>query len=147
MKKLFYFGLIKKALLIFLFLFTSSYAEGDYSGVHFTDYEENATVYLCNYYSQGYLKDILQNNNTAKNIVDGRFNSRYTSVSDIDKVNGVNKYRLARLRDASHLIDWNSYTDDFGMTLHQTNFIYALTGALIGFGFFFFSILIIVTRI
>ena len=147
MKKLLFFGLIKKALLIFLFLSSSSYASGTYSGIYFTDYEENATIYLCNYYSYQSLRDILTSSSTAKNIINSRVKSLFTSVYDIDRVSGVSSKKLHYLKQASHLINWNQYTDQFGMTLHQTNFIYALSGALLGFGFFFFSILIIVTRI
>jgi len=147
MKKLFYFGLFKKFLLIlFLFLSTSK-ADGTYSGIYFTTYEENATVYLCNYYSYGYLKDIVNNSTTANNIVNGRVDSLYTSVSDIDAISGVSKNRLHRLKQASHLIDWNKYSDDFGMTLHETNFIYALVAVLIGFVFLFFSVYVLVLKV
>ena len=86
MKKLFIFGLIKKVLLIFLFLSTSSYADGTYSGVYFTDYEENATLYLCNYYSYSDLKDILNNSSAANNLVNGRVSSLYSSISDVDSI-------------------------------------------------------------
>ena len=147
MKKLIIFGLIKK-IIIFVFLFsTTLHAEGDYSGVHFSDYEENATIFLCNNYSYQDLKDILISSSTAKNIVRDRIDSPYTSVSDIDSVSGVNKSRLHYLKQASHLVDWSLYSDEFGMSKHQTNFIYALSAVLIGFTFLFFSIFALITKV
>ena len=137
-------GLIKKALFIYLLTQTHLFGSGTYSKIYFTDYEENATVYLANYYSYQSFKNLRISATTSKNLVNDRKSSLYKTVSDIDAVSGISGTQLHYLKQQSHLIDWNIYTDDFGMTLHQTNFIYALVGSLIGFTFLFFFILSIV---
>jgi hypothetical protein len=138
--KIIIFSILKKLFLIYVLSSSLLRAEGTYSGVYFTDYEENATIYLCNYYPYQHFKNLYISSSTSKNIINNRF---YTSISDIDDVSGVAKKQLRYLREDSHLIDWNKYTDDFGMTLHQTNFIYALSGVLIGFSFLFVFISIV----
>jgi len=147
-KKIIFFGLIKKFLIIY-FLFSNSllFSSGTYSNTYFTDYEENATIYLANYYSYQSFKNLRISATTSKNLVNSRINSPYTSIADIDAVSGISKTQLNYLRQQSHLIDWNHYTDDFGMSLHQTNFIYALVGSLIGFVFLFFFVQIIISKV
>ncbi|WP_457744958.1 hypothetical protein [Sulfurimonas sp.] len=145
-KKIIIFGLLKKLVLVLFFMGVFSHAEGTYSGIYFTDYEENATLYFCNYYNYIDINDVVRNSNAANNIVNGRVDGLYSSISDIDSLGYVTANRLHRLKQESHLIDWNIYTDDFGMTLQQTNFIYALVGSLIGFTFLFFFIYILISR-
>jgi hypothetical protein len=143
-KKFLLFGLIKKALIIFFLFHSSLHASGTYSGIKFTDYEENATVYLANYYSYQTFKNLRITSTTSKNLINDRKKQLYKTVSDIDKVSGISGTQLSYLRQESHLIDWNKYTDDFGMSLHQTNFVYAILGALIGSIWLFFFIYMIV---
>jgi len=137
-------GLVKKALFIYLLTQTHLFGSGTYSGIYFTDYEENATLYLCNYYNYIDIYNTTRNRTASNNIVDTRVDGLYTSIQQIDDLGYVTANRLHRLKQQSHLIDWNVFTDDFGMTLHQTNFIYALVGSLIGFTFLFFFILSII---
>jgi hypothetical protein len=137
-------GLFKKLVLIYIFFYATAHAAGTYSGIYFDDYEEKATLYYCNYYSYTDFYNVLKNSSASKNIVNNRVNGLYTSIKDIDNLGYVTANRLHRLKQQSHLIDWNKYTDEFGMTLHQTNFIYALVGTLIGFTFLFFFIYIII---
>jgi hypothetical protein len=145
-KKFLLFGLIKKAILLFFLFHSSLFASGTYSGIYFTDYEENATVYLCNYYQYAHFKDLRITATTSKNLVNDRKNQLYTSVTDIDNVSGISGTQLAYLRQDSHLIDWNKYTNDYGMTLQQTSFMYALLGSLIGIVWLFFFIYMIVRK-
>ena len=145
-KKFLLLGLVKKAILIFFLFHSSLFASGTYSGVYFNDYEENATVYLCNYYPYAHFKNLRITATTSKNIINGRKTNLYNSVTDIDNISGISGTQLAYLRQDSHLIDWNHYTNDYGMTLIQTNFIYALLGAIIGSIFLFFFIYMIVRR-
>jgi len=137
-----------KKLLLLSLLFLSSLlslnASGTYSGVSFTDYEENATIYFVNYYSYQNLKGVLNSSSTSNKILSHRKDDLFTSIPEIDDISGVNTQRLHNLKQQGHLIDWNVYTDDFGLTLHQTNFLYGLTGVLIGFVFLFGFIQILI---
>jgi len=142
--KIIAFGLLKKLVLIYILFYGAAHASGTYSGIYFDDYEEKATLYLCNYYSYSYLNDVINNSTTSRNLINGRIETLYSTVSDIDDISGVGSKTLHYLKQESHLIDWNTYTDEFGMTLHQTNFMYALVGTLIGFTFLFFFIYIVI---
>ena len=136
-----------KKILIMSFLFLSFLrAEGTYSDVYFTDVEENATIYLCNYYSYSDFRNIRIDEDTATNIVNTRIDGLYESVEDIDDVDGIETNQLHYLKQKSHLIDWNVYTDDFGLTLHQTNFLFGLSGLLIGFIFLFGFIQVVISE-
>jgi len=138
---------MKKLLLItsFLFLSTLMNASVTIQGIYFNDYEEKASLYLCNYYPLQAFIDLGLSNIQSERIIDNRVNI-YTSLADMQNINSLDSYDLDRIKKQSHLIDWNVYTDDFGMTLHQTNFLYGLTGALIGFTFLFGFIQIIISE-
>jgi len=123
---------VKVLLTLFLFLISLN-ADEWIENVHFSDYELNASLYLCNYYSYQDFKDLRISSTTSKNLVNDRVSYDYGYMYDVADVSGVGTKQLDYIRRASHLIDWNTYTNDFGMTLHQTNFIYALLGALFGF--------------
>ena len=131
---------LKKFIFLYFLFYSPLNASGTYSNVDFNDYEENATLYLVNNYSYQDFKNLRISATTSKNIINGRVEWEYETIWDIDDISGISKKQLHYLKQESHLIDWNKYTDKFGMTLHQTNFIYALTGVLIGFTFMFFSI-------
>ena len=143
-KKILIFKKKKKFLLVYFLFYSTAHAEGTYSGIYFTSYEENATIYLANYYPYAHFKDLRITSTTSKNLVNGRKHNLYSSIDDIDSVSGISGTQLAYLRQDSHLIDWNNYTTDWGMTLHEQNFIYALLGTMIGFVFMFFFILTII---
>lgn len=138
-----------RKLLLLSFLFFSSllslHASGTYSGIYFTDYEEEASLYLCNYYSKQTFKDLGFGNTDANAIVNNRVNL-YTSITDIDNLSSIGSADLDKIKKESHLIDWNIYTDDFGLTLTQTNFLYGLTGLLIGFTFLFASVYVLISE-
>lgn len=135
---------MKKYVFSSLLLSSFLFAEGTYSGIFFTDYEENATLYLVNYYDYTTLKRILNNSTTTNNILKVRLSSPYTSITQLDNTSGVSKRRLNDLRLYSHILDWSNYTSDLGLTLHQENFLYGLTGILIGFSFLLIFILVVV---
>ena len=143
-KKFLLLGLIKKAIILFFLFHSSLYASGTYSDVNFTDYEENATVYLANYYSYQDFKNLDISSRTSKNLLSARDDALFETVSDIDDVNGIGTDQLYYLRQASHLIDWGNYTNQLGLTLHQTNFLYGLTAILIGFTMLIFFTLVVI---
>jgi len=146
-KKLIVFGIAKKVFLILFILNTASHADGTYNDVYFTSYEENATLYLVNYYDYQTFKDCYIGSTDSKSIIKNRVDELYTSLDDLlDKVS-LNKNQLHYLKQKSHLIEWNKFTNDFGLTLLQTNFLFALTAVLIGFVFLFFFIQILYTRL
>jgi hypothetical protein len=114
------------------------------SGIYFNNYEENATIYLCNYYPYSHFKELRITATTSKNIVNGRKHNLYTSIHDINNISGISATQLSYLKSDSHLIDWSDFSTDWGMTVHQKNFIYGIAGSLIGFVFLFFFIQIII---
>ena len=134
---------MKKILSVFLLL-SSFLFGGTYSGVTFTSYEENATLYLVNYYDYTSLNNIINNSTTTNNILNARLSSSYTNIADLDNTSGISKIKLNDLRLYSHLIDWSNYTNDLGLTLHQTNFLYGLTGLLIGFTMLISFVLVVI---
>ncbi|WP_373002617.1 hypothetical protein [Sulfurimonas sp.] len=138
-----------RKLFLLSFLFFSSLvslqASGTYSGIYFTDYEEQASLYFCNYYSEKDFLDIGLSNTDITSLVNNRINL-FISITEIDNLSAIDSLDLDKIKKQSHLIDWNVYSDDFGMTLHQTNFLYGLTGVLIGFVFLFGFIQIIISE-
>lgn len=130
----------------FLFMslfFSLSNAEITLKSVTFDDYEQNASTHLVKYYPYQDFIDIGLSSTSSAYILACRDNDTptLTCVS-----NALNSSELMRIREKSHLIDWNVYTDELGMTLHQTNFLYGLTGLLIGIGFYFGFITLITRR-
>ena len=130
-------------LLLIAFAFSLSNASGTYGGFLFNDYEENASLYLVNYYPKQHFVDIGFSTTYAQNLIAYR---PYSSLSQLGGLGGYQAAYFGYLRSDSHLIDWNVYTDQFGMTLHQTNFLYGLTGLLVGFGFMI-GFIIVISRI
>lgn len=124
-------------------LFNLSNASITLNGVTFDDYEQNASTYLVQYYPYQDFLNIGLSSSSSSYILACRDNGTpsLTCVS-----NALNSSDLLRIREKSHLIDWNVYTDEFGMTLHQTNFLYGLTGLLVGFGFYIGFISLIVRK-
>lgn len=131
---------MKKFIFLSFLVYSSLFGSGTYNGVFFTDYEENATIYLCNYYPFSHFLNLNLSSTEALNIVNNR---PYTTMTEISNLVTTVDY----LRADSHLVDWNTYTDQYGMTLTQTNFSYALMGNLIGFTFLFFFIFVIIKRV
>ena len=146
MEKVLIIWTYKKSCFIIFLIHSSLFASGTYSGIHFTDYEENATIYLANYYSYAHFKDLRISATTSKNLVNDRKENLYTSIPDIDNVRGISGTQLSYLKQDSHLIDWNIFTTDWGLTLHEQNFIYALLGTILGSIFLFFFIYSIVRK-
>ncbi len=136
---------MKKILVLTLLFFNSLSADSTYSGIKFTSYEIQASLYLCNYYPKQTFKDLGFSGTDAKKIVNNR-RTLYTSISQIDLLSGIGSSDLDKIKKQSHLIEWNLYTNHLGMTLHQTNFLYGLSGVLIGFMFMFGFIQVIITR-
>lgn len=132
-----------RLLSIVSFIFSLSNASITLKGVTFDDYEQNASTYLVQYYPYQDFLNIGLSSTSSAYVLACRDNDTptLTCVS-----NALNSSDLMRIREKSHLIEWNVYTDEFGMTLHQTNFLYGLTGLLVGFGFYFGFITLITRR-
>lgn len=135
---------MKKSIFFLFLVYNSLFAVGTYDGVLFSDYEEQAGLYYCNYGDYQSFVELGISAADSVLIVNGR-QTLYTSLTQVANIVGIVNTDMYRIRQHSHLIDWNIYTDDFGMTLHQTNFIYALTGVLVGFVFLFAFIFIIIS--
>jgi hypothetical protein len=131
--------------LLFISLFFSlSNAAITLKSVTFDDYEQNASTYLVKYYPYQDFIYIGLSASSSSYVLACRDNDTptLTCVS-----NALSSSELMRIREKSHLIDWNVYTNELGMTLHQTNFIFALGGLFLGFMFFYFSIKFVSGRI
>lgn len=125
---------MKKIFLTSFLFIKLLHGAGTYDNVPFSDYEEQAGLYYCNYGDYQSFVELGISTTDSTQIVNGR-QTLYTSLTQVAALSGIVNTDMYRIRQHSHLIDWNIYTDDFGMTLHQTNFIYALTGVLVGFVF------------
>lgn len=130
-----------KLLILLSFLFSLSNAAITLKTVVFDNYEENASTYLITYYPYQDFINMQLTATQAGYIMTCRNN--LTPTLSCGSTAGLTTANLMRIREKSHLIDWNVYTDQFGLTLHETNFLYGLTGLLVGFGFYFGFILII----
>lgn len=125
------------------FIFNLSNASIILNGVTFDDYEQNASTYFVQYYPYQDFINIGLSSASSSYVLACRDNGT-PSLSCAS--NTLSSSDLLRIRENSHLIDWNVYTDEFGMTLHQTNFLYGLTGLLVGFGFYIGFISLIVRK-
>jgi len=117
-------------------------AEGTYSGVYFTDQEENMTLLLVNHASYQDLYNVIKKSTTVTNILNESYFNRddggITSIDQLDMIPGVGPVTLYRLKQYSY--KWTSdiiINPKFGTNYPQTNFLYALSGILIGFVFMF----------
>lgn len=125
--------MIKRIFLVLIFMFSLSNASITINGIAFDDYEQNASTHLITYYPLRTFSDM--GLDTTEQIA--ILNCRNAFSPSLECVGGsLSPASMLRIREQSHLIDWNVYTDQFGMTLHQTNFLYGLTGLLVGFGFY-----------
>jgi len=135
---------MKRLSFLLLPLFLSA---GTYSGIEFTEVEENTTLYLVNYGSFIDINDILRDSTVTNNILDERFSLRpdgFTSISQLDNVSGVNRKKLWNLKQSSHIFDTRQYVNDLGLTFPQYHFLMALSGLLLGF-LFLFSVVLHIT--
>lgn len=125
--------MFSKLLLTIFILFSLSNASVTVQGVYFDDYEQNASNHLLTYYPQITFHEMGLDSSAQLSILACRNNST-PGLSCVGS--SLSSADLLRIREQSHLIDWNVYTDQFGMTLHQTNFLYGLAGLFVGFGFY-----------
>lgn len=130
-----------KFLILLSFVFSLSNAAITLKTVYFDDYEENASTHLITYYPyQDFINMAISATNTNRILIcRNNGTPTLTCVSNA----GLTSADLLRIREKSHIIDWNVYTDELGLTLHQTNFLYGLSGLLIGFIFMLAFILIV----
>ena len=128
-----------KKFILPLFFFTSFLlAEGDYSKVHFTDVEENMTLLLVNHADYNTLYGILKNSTDVKNILNERYNNRddggITSIDQLDDIKYISGKDLYNLKQYAYKWTADIIIDPrFGTTYPQTNFLFGLSGILIGF--------------
>jgi hypothetical protein len=129
---------MKKIILPFFLFITLLFSDGDYSGVHFSDIEENMTLLLVNHADYRTLYNVLRSSSDAKKILNVRYKNRddggITSIEQLDDIRGISGKDLYNLKQYSY--KWTAdiiINPKFGTTYPQTNFLYALSGILIGF--------------
>lgn len=130
---------MKKSILLLCALSSLSFCAGTYDGYAFTDFEENASIYFLNYHDKVSITGLGLSSADATAIIGMRPITSLATVASNSNITGTD---MALIRAKSHIIDWNIYTNDLGMTLTDTNFLYALSGTLFGFTFLYFSILL-----
>ncbi|WP_456479655.1 hypothetical protein [Nautilia sp.] len=129
---------MKKTVLPFFLFLTFLFAEGTYSGVYFTDIEENMTLLLVNHADYNTLYGILRNSTDVNNILNERFYNRdnggIISIKQLDDIRYISDKDLYKLKQYSYKWTADIIIDPkFGTTYPQTNFLYGLSGILIGF--------------
>ena len=123
---------MKKIIFLLTSLYSFSYSAGTYDTYVFNDYEENASLYFCNYHDYQSFIYIGLAAADANAIIGLRPITSLATVAANTNITGLD---MAKIRAKSHIIDWNIYTDDLGLTLTQTNFLFGLSGVLFGFTF------------
>jgi len=125
----------------FLFL-TFLFADVQINDINFTDSEISMSLVTLNHIDYYTLKYYLNDTDLAKCIIDWRYNNRgILTVDDFKKVVDdceVYKKAVFNIKQCSYKFATDLIVDPkLGTTYPQTNFLYALTGILIGFTIFF----------
>lgn len=134
---------MKKSLILLSFLYTLSSASATCFGVAFTDQEQNLSDYIFRYYPA---QSLIDANITSAGVINvlslrkldkGNFaylcTHAYTSTSD-----------LYRVREMSHVFNWDYVVDPMGLHLPDSRFLYGLSGFMMGFLFIFGMALILI---
>jgi len=129
---------MKKLILPFFLFITLLLAEGTYDDVYFTDIEENMTLIFVNHADYHTLYDVLKSSTEANNILTERLNNRdnggITSIQQLADIDYIGTDDLYDLKQYAYKWTADIIIDPrFGTTYPQTNFLYGLSGILIGF--------------
>lgn len=132
-----------KKIIAILFSLSALYGAGTYDGYAFTDTEEKYALHWLNYYTSADFTATGLASADATAIIGLRPITSLLSVSNNTNITGTD---MLRIREASHRIsipDQNTtmtaYTP-LGIKQFDQNYLMALAGLLIGFGFAFFLI-------
>lgn len=133
-----------KFFLPFFLFFNIIFANVTYTGVHFTNQEINLTLAFVNHASYTDLYNVLRDKNKVNDILWFRYDHSdeggFTSIKQL--VDLAIDYRyLNDLKLYSYKWDSDLIVKPIDTTYPLTNFLYALTGILIGFTIFFVIIL------
>jgi hypothetical protein len=127
-----------KFILPFLFIICFSSASGTYDGVYFTDLEENMTLLFVNHADYRTLYYVLKSSTEANNILSERLQNRdnggITSIQQLADIYYIGTDDLYDLKQYSYKWTADLIIDPkIGTTYPQTNFLFALSGILVGF--------------
>ena len=134
-----------KFFLPFLFIFTLVFADVSVDGVNFTNSELNMTINTLNYIDYRTLDNYINNYTLAKCIINWRYYN--DGIKTLDDLNNVINYcdvyskALFNIKQCSRKFVSDLIVSPINTTYPLTNFLYALTGILIGFTIFFAIIL------
>lgn len=133
---------MKRLIFSIALLFSLSHASATYQGIYFDDYEVNATTYLITYYPYSTFMSLNFSSVYSQYIIDCR-NSGTPTLSCLNS-KGFTSGHFNRIREQSHLIDWNIATNSLGITDRDYHFLMAFSAVLIGFVFLFFLLYTVV---
>jgi len=133
---------------IFFFLFLPLiflFADVEINDINFTDSEINMSLATLNHIDYYTLKYYINDTDLAKCIIDWRYDNRgILTVDDFKKVVDdcdVYKKAVFNIKQCSYKFSTDLIVSPIGTTYPLTNFLYALTGILIGFTIFIAVIL------
>jgi hypothetical protein len=127
------------------------YFDAILKSVYFSDYEQNASEFLVSYYPYSTFTSLNLSTTNAGRILTCRNNNSYPILTCASSA-GLANTDLMRIREYSHLIypvdanitqPYYVCTNSLGVSDFQFNFLWALTGILIGSLFLFFFISIV----
>jgi len=129
---------MKKFIFSLFFFISFLFAEGNYSDVHFSDVEENMTLLFVNHADYNTLYGVLKSSTDVNNILNERFNNRdkggITSIKQLSDIKFISSKDLYNLKQYAYKWTVDIIIDPkLGTTYPQTNFLFGLSGILIGF--------------
>lgn len=131
---------MKRFLLLISLLFSLSNAAGTYDGYAYTDTEEKYAIHWLNYYPSADIVAMGLTTTDATAIIGLRPISSLLTVANNTNISGAD---MLRVREASHRITippqapFDDYNSTLGITVRDQNFLYGLTGLIVGSGFYF----------
>lgn len=138
---------MKRFLFFFTLCFNLSYASGTYDGYAFTDEEEKYSLHFVNTAINTEMTGIGLAAADSTAILGLR---PITSLSTVASNTNITGRDMVLIRSASYAVEIppHSYiydvNDSIGMTIHEQNFLYGLTGLIVGAGFYIGFITLIV---
>lgn len=133
---------------IFFFLFLPLiflFADVTVKDVNFTDQEVNMTLLELNYASYNDLYNVINSSYVTNQVLDYRYDHRddggITDLQDLADNTDLSSQNFNDLRVYAYKYTTDLIVSPIGTTYPLTNFLYALTGILIGFTIFIAVIL------
>ena len=124
--------------ILFLFLFSFLLADTEVNGINFTDTELNMTLLTLNHIDYYTLKYYINDWDLSKCIIDWRYDNK--GINNLDDFNQliddceIYKKAIYNLKQCSYKFSQDLIVNPtLGTTYPLTNFLYGLSGILIGF--------------